>query len=208
MKTRDLLWLVPVLALGVLRASAQSGTAISVSNAKVVRTAGMSSNGTLSGLVSALESRQIVQYANTLRTISMPGLAPELQTLTSQLQARVIFQYANNARLVSLAYPQQLVADDAPPVLGTPTLSAGSRIAWTTDEFATSEIQYGSQPGSYTTTVSDPMFVKAHEIRLDGLSPGARYYALIRSIDRTGNESSTTFSFVATVYVYVPLIRR
>ncbi|QLQ04673.1 MAG: fibronectin type III domain-containing protein [Anaerolineae bacterium] len=59
-------------------------------------------------------------------------------------------------------------------------MGGGVKITWTTDEFATSEVRYGTAPGAYTHTVSDPLFEKNHSLTLTGLTAGRTYYFIVR----------------------------
>ena len=83
-------------------------------------------------------------------------------------------------------------------------------ITWATDEFATSTVLYGTQPGVYSQTVSDPLYTKQHSITLTGLPPGTMpYYYVVRSTDRSGNTAtSSEYTFNTQPFVYLPLIMR
>ena len=70
-------------------------------------------------------------------------------------------------------------------------------IQWTTDEPATSVVEYGDT-ASLGTTAQDPpgVFLKNHSIALSGLRPSTTYHALVRSVDPDGNATaSSTFTF-------------
>ena len=83
-------------------------------------------------------------------------------------------------------------------------------ITWATDEFATSTVLYGTQPGVYSQTVSDPLYTEQHKITLTGLPPGTiPYYYVVRSTDRSGNTAtSSEYTFNTQPFVYLPLIMR
>ena len=49
-------------------------------------------------------------------------------------------------------------------------------VRWRTAAPTSSRVVYGTQPGSLTQTVEDPVLVTEHEIELTGLSPETRYY--------------------------------
>jgi hypothetical protein len=57
--------------------------------------------------------------------------------------------------------------------LGTPSSVI---VRWRTDVPASSEVRFGTTPGSLTGSVSEPPFVTDHEIELTGLFPDTRYY--------------------------------
>jgi hypothetical protein len=166
----------------------------------------------LQTLLDQVSPRVVVQYANTIRRVGL-AMPSELQTLLGQVSDRIVFQYANTNRQESLIYPVALFNDTTPPqvsgITTRPTGIGSVTIAWTTDEFATSTVLYGTQPGVYPHTVSDPLYTKHHEITLTGLTVGTTYYYKVRSTDRSGNTTtSSEYSFTAQVYVYLPLIMR
>jgi len=165
----------------------------------------------LQTLLDQLSARVVVEYANAIYRKDLPALPGEFQTLLGQVSERVVFQYANANRQESLVYPQALFNDTTPPQISDVSASLISTdsavITWTTDEFATSTVLYGTQSGNYTWTVSDPLYAKQHEVVLSGITPGATYYYKVRSTDRSGNTAtSSEYSFTAKLYVYLPLI--
>lgn len=138
----------------------------------------------------------------------MPGA---LDTLLGQVAERIVFQYANANREVELAYPE-LIDDTTKPQIGdvaaNPAGGVNALITWTTDEFATSTVLYGTQSGSYPQTVHDPLYVKQHEITL-AVTPGTTYYYRVRSTDLSGNTStSAEHSLTAILSAYLPVVMR
>ena len=141
--------------------------------------------------------------------VAPPG---ELQTLFGQVADRIILQYANTSRQVTLAYPVALIGDTVPPQIRdvqTQNVAGGVKVTWTTDEFATSEVRYGTAPGVYTQTASDPLFEKTHALTLTGLTAGQTYYFVVRGADRSGNQAqSGEYQVKVQTKTYLPLIRR
>jgi hypothetical protein len=167
----------------------------------------------LQTLLSQVSARVVVQYANTNRRNNLVVTPSALQTLLGQVADRVIVQYANTNRRQQLVYPTAIINDTTPPQISGITASATGvgtvTVTWTTDEFATSTVLYGTQSGSYSQTASDPLYVKQHQVILTGLTAGARYYYQVHSTDRSGNTAtSSENTFVAQVPVYLPLILR
>jgi hypothetical protein len=93
--------------------------------------------------------------------------------------------------------------DSTPPVISLvkSTIVDSSRvtITWTTNEDATSKIQYSTDPEILsststlppdTQTVSVGTFVTQHSIGLSGLTPNTTYYYRVISVDRSGNEAN------------------
>jgi hypothetical protein len=82
-------------------------------------------------------------------------------------------------------------------------------IAWSTNEYADSQVHYGLQSGQYPYTVQDPLYLKQHQVTLRGLTPGTAYYFLVRSSDRSGNAAESAESRFTTIFpTYLPVILR
>jgi regulation of enolase protein 1 (concanavalin A-like superfamily) len=85
-----------------------------------------------------------------------------------------------------------------PPDLTPPTISSVSvqpnvrsaYITWTTDERATSTVEYGAN-ASYGSTTTDATLVTTHRLHLSELSCGASYHFRVSSRDRAGNTASS-----------------
>lgn len=132
-----------------------------------------------------------------------------LQILLGQVSDRIVIQYAKTDRQESLVYPAGLFNDTTPPQISDVSASGTGIITWTTDEFATSTVLYGTRSGIYSHMVSDPLYTKQHEITLTGLTSGTTYYYKVRSTDRSGNTAtSPEHSFTAQISVYLPLVMR
>jgi len=166
----------------------------------------------LQTLFGQVTPRIVLQYANTARQERIAAPPAALQTLFGQVTPRIVLQYANTSRQVALAYPAALINDRTPPVIGnvqTELVAGGVKVTWTTDEFATSEVRYGTATGSYGQVVSDPLYEKQHSLTLTGLTPGTRYYFVVAGADRNGNRSqSREYPVVVQTKTYLPLIRR
>jgi hypothetical protein len=81
--------------------------------------------------------------------------------------------------------PPQIVNVSA-AVVNTQTAT----ITWTTDENATSRVDYGTSPTALTSNASNSALVTAHSITLTGLTPDTVYYFRVTSVD--GHSNSTT----------------
>jgi uncharacterized protein DUF4082/Calx-beta domain-containing protein/Big-like domain-containing protein/purple acid phosphatase-like protein len=84
--------------------------------------------------------------------------------------------------------------DTTAPAIGdvraTPIDGATALVTWTTDEPATSSVDYSTDATFFapaTQTVTDAAFVTAHGVRLTGLRPSTAYSFRVRSTDRAGN---------------------
>lgn len=86
--------------------------------------------------------------------------------------------------------------DSTPPVIASISASdisySGVTITWTTNEAATSEVEYGTTDAYGSTTMLSKMRVKSHTVELTGLNPDTTYYYRVRSEDASGNEIIST----------------
>lgn len=84
-------------------------------------------------------------------------------------------------------------ADTTAPVISGINASAGASsatITWTTNEPATSRVDYGIAPDSLNASASAAGLNTAHSVQLTGLSSGTTYHYRVTSADGTGNSSS------------------
>ncbi len=84
--------------------------------------------------------------------------------------------------------------DLTPPVISgivaTPAPDGGSAtVVWSTDERATSRVDYGTSPDALTLSATDAASVRSHSLVLAGLSAGNTYWFRVRSTDPAGNEA-------------------
>ncbi len=78
-------------------------------------------------------------------------------------------------------------------------------VTWETDEPATSQVRYGTTPGSYPfETPQDTSLVTSHAVTLTGLEPETTYYFVVLSGDAQGNESQSAEHPFTTLAVAVP----
>lgn len=166
----------------------------------------------LQGLFSQVLPRVTFQFANSSRYASLASPPGALQTLFSAVQPRVVFDAANSSRSAELSYPVALIGDTTQPQISAIAASrqgSTATVNWTTDEFADSAVLYGTQSGNLSQTVSDPLYVKQHEMTLTGLASGVAYYYRVRSVDRSGNVAlSQERVLQGQSLLFVPLIRR
>lgn len=166
----------------------------------------------LQTLFAQVPARIVLQYANTMRQERIAAPPAGLQTLFGQVVPRIVLQYANTSRQMTLAYPKALIGDTAPPQIRdvrSQSVAGGAKITWMTDEFATSEVRYGTAPGAYTQTASDPLFEKTHSLTLTGLTAGRTYYFVVRGADRSGNQAqSGEYQVKVQTRTYLPLTLR
>ena len=92
------------------------------------------------------------------------------------------------------AYVATYAPDTTPPtitgVAANPTSGQTATISWTTDESATSRVDYGTNPGSLSTGATDAALVTQHTVQLTGLLPNTVYYYRVVSADASGNTTT------------------
>jgi hypothetical protein len=105
--------------------------------------------------------------------------------------------------------------DTTPPVISNiaaSSLDTSAWITWTTNEPATSRVEYGS-PSPTISTIETTTYVTSHSVALSGLTPGTFYAYRVYSRDGAGNLAGpsatlnfTTMSTNDVERVYLPII--
>jgi hypothetical protein len=107
---------------------------------------------------------------------------------------------ANYSVAVNYAVPPP---DTTPPAISSVSATPNSTTAvvtWTTDEPATSQVEYGTVSPTTATPV-DSTLVLDHSVTLTGLSPQTNYVYRVNSTDAASNPaSSPTLSFTTTAF--------
>jgi len=84
-------------------------------------------------------------------------------------------------------------ADTTPPVISGVDISGITEtiatITWTTDEPATSHVEYGKTTNYGLTTTLDKELATSHSVTLTELKPETTYHFRIKSVDEAGNEA-------------------
>lgn len=166
-----------------------------------------------SSLVNKLDDvapHYVIQFANGNRFIPVTTLPSGFISLLEDVAPRFFVQFANGMRQTPLSYPRDLIGDEIPPEVQTPSASVAVdgvvTITWDTDEFATSEVRYGTTSGNYTDSVIDPLYTLSHEIVLSDLPYGTYYWRAV-STDLSGNEStSAEMTFTVSPDSTAPII--
>lgn len=231
MKARVIVLLLAICALAVLQGLPAHGqTGIVLVGAGAQRTEGVTLD---TGLNPNVAARLILQSAHAMRQIVFAG-PPAIDPVAGhvivdqahaarqsvliappplpQVADRIILQFAHTGRQMALFFPGALIGDTVPPLIKDvrgASIAGEVQVTWTTNEFATSEVRYGTASGVYSQTASDPLFVKAHAVTLTGLTSGTVYYCVVQGVDLSGNQSvSTEYQVKETTNTYLPLIRR
>ena len=93
-----------------------------------------------------------------------------------------------------------LNADATPPVVGGVAASGvthnAATISWTTDEAASSQVEYGTTTAYGNVTPLDSAAVTSHSVALGGLTGATQYFYRVLTRDQAGNlATSSTFTF-------------
>jgi hypothetical protein len=94
-------------------------------------------------------------------------------------------------------YQVHYAVDTTPPVISGLSAAAGetsATVTWTTNEPATSVVDYGLNPTSLTSSASVAGLSTGHSVLLTGLTPGTQYYYRATSTDAAGNTTSAPAS--------------
>ena len=92
---------------------------------------------------------------------------------------------------ISVTVDNTVADTTAPTISGTraqTVTKTGVSIAWTTDEAATSTVEWGLDTG-YGNTTQDAARVTGHVVNITGLTAQTTYHFRVRSTDAAGNES-------------------
>ena len=85
------------------------------------------------------------------------------------------------------------LADTTAPVISNVTVSDITEttvtITWTTDEPATSQVEYGPTTSYGSTTTLDEDLVTSHSVSLSELQPDTTYHFRVKSKDQAGNDA-------------------
>ncbi len=94
--------------------------------------------------------------------------------------------------------------DETPPTISNVQVATrpnGADISWTTDEPATSKVEYGETNQYELGTVEDSVLKTQHMLEIKGLQPDQVYHYKITSVDQKGNSRSTSdATFKTDVY--------
>lgn len=128
---------------------------------------------------------------------------------------QVIFQ-GNYTDTVGTSSDPKLVVEHGSSDITPPIISAvassnitsnSATITWTTDESATSQVEYGPTTSYGYQTTLDSNLVTNHSVNLSGLTSNTTYHYRVRSKDASNNESISgdyTFHTVAPLSLRLP----
>ncbi|MFT3917145.1 MAG: GDSL-type esterase/lipase family protein [Anaeromyxobacteraceae bacterium] len=125
-------------------------------------------------------------------------------TLASGSGTKTVYaQFSDAAGNWSPSASDTIVLDTTAPTISgvsaTGILATSATLAWTTNEPATSQVEYGPTTSYGLLTPLDPSLVASHRLVLTGLKASTTCYYRVRSMDAAGNEKlSSRSSFKTT----------
>ncbi|MCB9500366.1 MAG: VCBS repeat-containing protein [Deferribacteres bacterium] len=143
-----------------------------------------------------------ISELETTHTISLFNLLPNTEYFY-----RVISKNSSGNESVSDIYSFQTKRPDTAfpeitSVAVTEITSHSARVTWSTDEIATSQVEYGQETTMGTYVPMDTAHVLSHSILLYGLESGVEYFFRALSVDANGNKTvSERSSFVTQIIV-------
>ena len=163
-----------------------------------------------------------VEYGKTTSYGSQTSLDPDLVTShtvnLSGLDLGTLYHYrvkskdANNNLAVS-GDNTFTTTDETPPTITNIQVSnitqTTAKITWTTDEPATSQVEYGKTESYGNQTTLDPDLVTSHSVNLSGLTVNTLYHYRVKSKDASNNlavSADKTFTTSAEVDNIPPTI--
>jgi phosphodiesterase/alkaline phosphatase D-like protein len=141
-----------------------------------------------------------------VHTMDLSGLLPG-----EEYQYRVTSTDAVGNSSTSVTQVFVTEADTVPPVISDAQASSieeeAATIEWTTDEGATSLIDYGVSAGNLSQDVLAAELVTSHSLSLSGLQSDTEYFYRLTSEDELGNDaSSAVLSFTTLPDVTGPVV--
>ncbi|HWQ99984.1 MAG TPA: carboxypeptidase regulatory-like domain-containing protein, partial [Candidatus Methylomirabilis sp.] len=139
----------------------------------------------------------------TSHTVGLTGLIP---CASYHFQVTSADSSGNSAS--SGDYTFSMPCDTSPPVIANVQAvnitDTGVVITWTTDESATSLVDYGTTV-SYGSQATVPGLVTSHSVTINGLTPGTTYHYRVTSADASTNSAtSVDFTFTTTQDITPP----
>jgi hypothetical protein len=162
--------------------------------------------GTAASVIVSYQWGVTAAYGAETTAQSMSAMGT-FSTVLNGLSASTTYHY--RAKAVGDGYPvygddltlttASLTDTTAPVITGRHRNIAanGATITWTTDEVATSQVDYGLTEEYDSTSTPDTSLVTSHSVDLTGLKTGKTYHYRLRSKDAANNEAiSADMTFI------------
>jgi glucose/arabinose dehydrogenase len=178
----------------------------SVASNSITQTSAVISWATNEAATSQVEYGTTTAYGST--TTLNPALATSHSHTLSGLTANTLYNFrvlsrdaaGNLATSTNFTFTTAPPPDTTPPVISAVTAGSltqtSATIAWTTDELATTQIEYGLTTAYENITPLDTTLVLTHGQTLAGLTANTLYHYRVLSRDAAGNlATSADFTF-------------
>ena len=154
----------------------------------------------------ATSTNQTASSSSLVKThsLSLSGLTPATvyfyQVQSTNASGTSVMSTEKMFTTLSVSAP-----DVTPPVITNATATPGitsAVVTWTTNEAATSEVNYADESLATATTSqtsSNSTLVTSHSRTLTGLTASTTYYFIIKSADSSGNLATTTEATFTTM---------
>lgn len=135
-------------------------------------------------------------------------------TLSSGAGTKTVYvQFKDAAGNWSTSATNTIVLDTTAPTISARTATNitgnSAQITWTTNEPATSRVEYGLTTSYGSSTTLDPTLLTAHSVALTVLAPNTTYNYRVRSVDAAGNETisaNSTFKTAVALDTTAPTV--
>ncbi len=161
--------------------------------------------GTVAGPPYAQGAGDSGSYVLT-HSVVLTGLTPGT---TYHYRVRSGDASANEAFTADATFATLAPPHTTPPVISAVTVTAitanSATVTWTTDEPATSYVDFGPNT-SYGTTLGSSSLVTSHSVVISPLTEATLYHFRVRSADASSNEASSADGTFTTLDVTPPVI--
>ncbi len=135
-------------------------------------------------------------------------------TLATGTGTKIVYaQFKDAAGNWSASVTDTIAWDTTAPtisgVIASNQTGNSATVGWTTNEPATSQVEYGLTTSYGTLTPIDNALLTSHSVNLTGLLPGTTYNYRVRSKDAAGNEridTNNTFATLAQIDLIPPSV--
>jgi len=205
-RARDLAGSAATAAAVSVTVDNQAPSGSIVINGGAAATASRSATLTLSAVDNAGTVSQM-RFSNTGTSFSTAEASATTKawTLTTGAGTKTVYvQFKDTIGNWSASFADTIILDTTAPTISAVSSSnlsaSAATITWTTNEPATSQVEYGATISYGTLTALDNNLVIAHSVVVTGLSSQQTYNYRVRSKDAAGNErlgSRNTFTTVS-----------
>lgn len=217
MKYLHYLYLIIILlAVGGITESiaGQQMGGFTIQNADATNYLDTTGSSELNTIIQNVPPRFIYERADSiLNNGNVDPIDSALLALFQDVPPRFVYERADAIGHSEVSYPRLLINDNTSPsyVEVNPQASGDGTVYvyWTTTEFTTSTLQYGTQSGNYANTQTNNEYYISNVFIVTNAVSGVTYYGRLTNVDRNGNAiQSSEFTFQVNRYLYLPYVNR